>query len=608
MIALRASSFIRDSVVLVRHPGGRLGALRLAALLAIPVPFAWALLAVHLGAPGLLLAFVMIASTYYGGAIVGSICWAEGIVSLFYFSHRGHSLPTSFSAQSVAVSALGGAVCVFLGDRLLWRQRRANERLRVSEEGFRRLLSESHTGLALVDPVRRVIEYANQTLCELSGYSADELVGLSPAELMRDGKLTILDHPELPRLLSGELSSLNTSAVAIRRNGEEAHLDVVALAVAGADGRPRLLTSVEDRTAGLFAERRLRAQAAMLDRIQEIGRTGYWIWDPETGRSEWSLQARRIYGFDDDLASGPGELFAALVVAEDRPALFEARDRALTTGRSELEFRIRRADGVRLLHDESEVEYDADGVPRRIVGIVRDVTDWHELAEQLRRAEKLEALGALAGGIAHDFNNLLQVVVGNAEAALGSLDRRDVAARHHLESLVAATDSATGLVRQLLDFAGSSVAGRKRVDLNEIVRTIERMLPHLVGENIAVDVQTTAQPACVLGDPAGLEQVLLNLAVNGRDAMPNGGRLSISVGGSNGEVQLRVADSGVGIDSATRERIFDPLFTTKAQGWGTGLGLATVSRIVTQLGGTIDVESTPGAGTVFLVRVPRADA
>jgi signal transduction histidine kinase len=254
-----------------------------------------------------------------------------------------------------------------------------------------------------------------------------------------------------------------------------------------------------------------------------------------------------------------------------------------------------------------------------VVVTARDVTEQRRLEAELIQTQKLESIGRLAGGIAHDFNNLISVIMGNAEILLEEPQGRG--GRREIEEIEAAAGRAGGLTRQLLAFSRRQVLEPRVLDLNHVITNLEDVLRRLVGEGVELDTRLEPGPATVMADEVQVEQVLMNLAVNARDAMPQGGHLTITTSrarldelyagvdlllAAGDYVRLTVTDTGLGMDAETRAHIFEPFFTTKAEGKGTGLGLATVYGIVKQSGGYIWVDSKPGRGTSFRVCLPLA--
>jgi nitrogen-specific signal transduction histidine kinase/CheY-like chemotaxis protein len=255
---------------------------------------------------------------------------------------------------------------------------------------------------------------------------------------------------------------------------------------------------------------------------------------------------------------------------------------------------------------------------RFLVGVGLDISERKKLEEQLRHSQKMESIGTLAGGIAHDFNNVLTAVIGYGNLLQKKLQEEDPL-RHYVEQIIAAANRAAGLTRGLLAYSRKQVLNPQLVDLNEIIRKIEKLLERLIGEDVEFKSILTEKDLTVLADTGQLEQVLMNLATNARDAMPHGGNLFIETETveldedsarthgllkSGSYALLTVTDSGMGMDETIRERIFEPFFTTKEVGKGTGLGLAIVYGIVKQHNGSVEVESEAGRGTTFRIYLP----
>jgi signal transduction histidine kinase/CheY-like chemotaxis protein len=265
---------------------------------------------------------------------------------------------------------------------------------------------------------------------------------------------------------------------------------------------------------------------------------------------------------------------------------------------------------------------DAEGRFQWFEMFAEDVTAQRAVEAQLRHAQKMEAVGQLSGGIAHDFNNLLSVIITYAQFAMDQLPEADPL-RDDIKEIHDAGRLAADLTRQLLAFSRQQILEPQVISLNGVLDGVEKMLRRLLGENIAIEVRRAQGLGSVLADPGQMEQVIINLAVNARDAMPDGGKLTIETGNVAVDAEyaerhvsvtpgryvlLSVTDTGSGMSAETRDRIFEPFFTTKEKGKGTGLGLATVYGIVKQSGGNIWVYSEPGEGTTFKTYLPRVDA
>ncbi|MBV8079177.1 MAG: response regulator [Actinobacteria bacterium] len=316
----------------------------------------------------------------------------------------------------------------------------------------------------------------------------------------------------------------------------------------------------------------------------------------------------------EEMLGYPGECWLAdpyflfsVLHADDREWMLEARRSRGDDEDSVLTFRVVAKDGrVITVQSERVVVRDEDGVPKHVLGYWVDISERVQFEQELRQAQRLEAVGRLAGGIAHDFNNLLLGIRGYGELALARLERGDVDAASDIRDLLAVVGRAGDLTRQLLAFARRQVLEPEVVDLREVVTEMAKLLCRLLGEKIDLECTLGDSPVYVDVDRSQLEQVLVNLVVNAGDAMPDGGRVAIEVArSSSGEAVLRVTDTGAGMDEDTAAQVFDPFFTTKGLE-GTGLGLATAYGVIEQSGGRVVLDTQVGVGSTFAVYLPAA--
>jgi hypothetical protein len=387
----------------------------------------------------------------------------------------------------------------------------------------------------------------------------------------------------------------------------------------------RLAPAVEReiREARVRRERR-QAEERLAFTIQAT-QIGTFDFCPQTGELVWSAMHKQQFGLRPE-APVSYETFLRGIHPDDR----ERIDRQVregvadSAGQFSTEFRvIGIEDGVeRWLSSKGRIFFDPQGQPARLVGVTLDITKHKHLEDQFLQAQKLESIGRLAGGVAHDFNNLLTIIGGYSKMIADELG-----AGHPLldaaDEIRLATDRAAALTRQLLTFSRRQVSEPKNIRLNDLVADLENMLRRLIGENIELVLSLNPDAGVLHADPGHIEQVLLNLVVNAKDAMPFGGRLLITTGGEvvdagsagrspaltpNTYVTLAVSDTGAGMSPEVKAHIFEPFFTTKPKGKGTGLGLSTVYGIVTQCDGAIWVSSEPGRGTCFRMLFPAVDA
>ncbi len=369
-----------------------------------------------------------------------------------------------------------------------------------------------------------------------------------------------------------------------------------------------------------------RAMEAMKERearfriVSEVTTDAIWDWDLTTDLVWWSEGVRTLFGHDPEGLSETKEAWAERIHPEDRPAVLDAVNRAVQ-GASDgytLEYRFRRADGGwAVVMDQGRVVHDGQGAPIRMVGGMTDLSEIRELESQFLRAQRMEGLGTLAGGIAHDLNNVLAPVLMSLdllEDALPEAEDRDL-----LDTVRSSARRGAHLVRQLLTFARGARGEREVVDPASVLREVAGIIRDTFPRSLDFRLQVAEGLRPVLGDPTQLHQAILNLCVNARDAMPDGGRLTLEAAEvtvdphfaeRRPEVRpgpflcIAVRDTGTGMDPETRARMFDPFFTTKPQGKGTGLGLSTVQAIVRSHGGFLNVYSEPGRGSRFRLYFP----
>jgi len=394
----------------------------------------------------------------------------------------------------------------------------------------------------------------------------------------------------------------------VRSDGSIRHTTSSGIYLFDTEGKPRrVVGAVLDRTQSLEAEAKLRQTLALLEEAQCFARLGSWRFDPQTGETEWSREFCRIAGLPTDIVPSV-ERFLARVVPEDQ-ARFRSRYEGTLAkpGGGEIDGRVLGADGqVRHVRLRGELLQSPDG-RQELRGTMLDVTDQVRMREELAHAQKMEAVGRLAGGIAHDFNNLLTAITGNLELLVSR-----VGPAQELDDSLAALASAAGLTRRLLAFGRKAQLTLQRVEPNELVRSTMALMQRLVGDEVRLETELAPNLPCVNVDLLEIERALVNLVVNARDVMPNGGVVQIATGERNVDgarfVELSVADRGPGISELDLPHIFEPFYTTHQAAGGTGLGLATVLGTAEQHGGTVQVKARAEGGSLFTILLPVAEA
>jgi PAS domain S-box-containing protein len=421
----------------------------------------------------------------------------------------------------------------------------------------------------------------------------------------------------------GEMRSAFASTEATQRTSAELFGAVILVCLVLLVGLSVVIGRSQELTAEAYreSEERLWKSQKMLQEAQRTAHLGSWDRDLATGEQFWSLELYRILGRDPESFLPSTEAFLDGVHAEDREAVQAQIEASIRTGEPQSAvFRFIRPDGdVRILEGQGSVVMNELGKPSHFVGICQDVTEQRRLEDQLRQSQKMEAVGRLAGGVAHDFNNLLTVIQGYADVL-----RNDSAVEGHadrieaIEQIRIASQRAAALTRQLLAFSRQQILQPKVLELNAVVFNLVPMLRRMIGEDIELVTNLDPRGENVLADAGQLEQVIMNLVVNSRDAMPQGGTLTVETGGLDAAeipgvqpetppgryARLTVKDTGAGLSPREQARVFEPFFTTKEVGKGTGLGLATVYGIVKQSGGFVHLESEAGHGATFNVYLP----
>jgi two-component system, cell cycle sensor histidine kinase and response regulator CckA len=396
-------------------------------------------------------------------------------------------------------------------------------------------------------------------------------------------------------------------------------------------GRPSYLLGIsEDITDRREADLALRQSEERYRHITETVTDYVFNVIVANGRAESTTHGPgcvAVTGYSPEEISSDPNLWLGMVVPDDREIVLDQSRMALAGEPvGAVEHRILRKDGaLRWVRNAIVPRLDTSGALTGYDGLIQDITERRALQEQLLQAQKMEGIGRLAGGVAHDFNNLLTAILGYVEVARLDLPD-DLAADHVLRSdldeIAAAGDRAANLTRQLLAFASKQIVATVRLDLSAVVKDLLKMLSPLLGEDIVVETFLEPQIGTIEADPGQIQQLLVNLAVNARDAMPEGGRLIIETacedvseafaaanpGARSGpHIRLSVTDAGSGMTDEVRAHLFEPFFTTKERGKGTGLGLATCHGIVRQMRGHIRVFSEPGVGTTFRIFLPQVE-
>jgi two-component system cell cycle sensor histidine kinase/response regulator CckA len=493
---------------------------------------------------------------------------------------------------------------------------RSDEALRARESHYRTLLESANDLVSIWDLDGRLLE-VNQAGSELLGYNRDELLGLNAADL----RTPVAARRFLQDLKAVEVNGRAVFQTTLRdKTGKPIPVEVNCRLV-DFDGRAAVLSITRDLRERVSAEEALRESEeryrVLFDNMSEGFAYCRIIYDKEGRPEDWvHLTVNKAFcelvGLADVAGKKATELFPA--VREMAPDLFEVYGRVAATGRPE---RFETYFAPLSLRLQIAASSPSKG---HLVAVFNDVTEQRALEEQLRQSQKMEAIGRLAGGVAHDFNNLLTAILGYSDLILATEEGISGSLEAEVLEIKAAAERAAALTGQILAFSRRQVLQPQAVCLNDVLLGMESLLRRTLGEDIDLAFYLAPDLATCEVDPGQMEQVLMNLAVNARDAMPAGGSLTVETTNVNltrkyadthpdsrpgPHVLLAVSDTGCGMDQDTMSHVFEPFFTTKDPGRGTGLGLSTVFGIVKQSGGGISVYSEPSLGTSFKVYLPQ---
>lgn len=468
------------------------------------------------------------------------------------------------------------------------------------------------------------IVYVNEAFTRRTGYTAEEVIGRSP-RMLQGPKTQRAELARIRRALK-RWEPVRAEVINYTKSGEALWLELDIVPLADENGWYTHWVAIErDVTERKRAEAANRELSERFELIARATQDVIWDWDQRSDQVWWNHSFGRVFGFElaRESGSAPVQMWRDLVHPDDRQRVFAGLQRALAGDQVywEDEYRFIRADGAeRYAVDRGHIIRDADGKALRMVGSLMDVTERRELEERLRQSMKMEAIGQLTGGVAHDFNNLLTVILGNAELLLSHLQ-----AQPSLYALAEMTASAAQrgaeLTQRLLAFGRRQALRPQVIQVNDLLQRMDRLLRRSLGEQ--VDIQLRLDEALWESevDPGQLETAVLNLAINARDAMPKGGRLTIetqnvssaerraqrvSGGGAGPRIRITVTDTGTGMSAEVLQRAFDPFFTTKDVGKGSGLGLSMVYGFARQSGGHVWIDSRLGQGTSVHLLLPRA--
>jgi PAS domain S-box-containing protein len=503
-------------------------------------------------------------------------------------------------------------------------RKRAEVTSRESEEKFRQLAENISDVFWMTSPDLRKVHYISPAYEQVWGRSVDSVYA-KPYEW---GESILPEERERVHTIFSQLAGDETSASAeyriLRPDGTVRWIFSRGFQVRDAAGKViRIAGVATDITERKQALALLMESQQRLALARESAHIGIWDWDVVANKLVWDAQMYELYGIREQDFSGAYEAWQKGLHPEDRERGDAAIHAALDgTKDFHIEFRVVWPDGaVRNIEARAEVHRAGDGSAIRMIGVNWDITARKRLEGQLLQSQKMETVGKLAGGIAHEFNSILTAIMGQSELLLADLPSESPLTKNAIEISKAAGRAAT-LTRQLLAYGRKQLLQPENIDLNQVVTSMEGMFHHLMGDSVDTQIIPASDLHLVKADAGQVEQVIMNMAINARDAMPNGGKLTLETANVSFDqesvgrypelkpgdyVMLAITDTGTGMSEKVKARVFEPFFSTKDIGQGTGLGLATCYGIIKQSGGHISVYSELARGASFKIYLPQVE-